>query len=277
MKFSLEAAWKDATRLLRDNFGLLAVIAGVFYFLPYTAALLWIPGLAELTMGQFDPTSEAMQAMVNTMFADYWWLLVVLGLVQSIGVLAMLALLQRRANPTVGEAIQTGARSVLSYIGVQILQALLIALVFFLLIGLPIAAGAGAVAALTGIVAIAVTFYILTKLSLTAPVIAIDGIRNPIEAVTRSWQLTKGNSIRLFAYYVLLFIAYAVISLLVSLAFALLFALGGSGAQEFGQTISAGLMSTVLIIIFAAVLAAVHLQLTRMRAAPVEKTGADAG
>ena len=98
MKFSLEAAWKDATRLLRDNFGLLAVIAGVFYFLPYTAALLWIPGLAELTMGQFDPTSEAMQAMVNTMFADYWWLLVVLGLVQSIGVLAMLALLPRWAK-----------------------------------------------------------------------------------------------------------------------------------------------------------------------------------
>ncbi|MBL4858488.1 MAG: hypothetical protein JKY36_04730, partial [Erythrobacter sp.] len=94
MKFDLDTAWKDTTRLLRDNFSLLAVVAGVFYFIPYAAALLWIPGLADLTMGQFDPSSPETEAMANEMFAGYWWALVLLGIVQGIGLLAMLALLK---------------------------------------------------------------------------------------------------------------------------------------------------------------------------------------
>ena len=32
-----------------------------------------------------------------------------------------------------------------------------------------------------------------------APVIAIEEVRNPIAAITRSWRLTKGNSLRIFA------------------------------------------------------------------------------
>ena len=32
MKFNLDTAWKDASRLLSRNLGLLAVVAGVFFF-----------------------------------------------------------------------------------------------------------------------------------------------------------------------------------------------------------------------------------------------------
>lgn len=272
MKFDLDTAWKDTTRLLRDNFTLLAIVAGVFYFIPYAAALLWIPGLAELTMGQFDPTSADMEAMANEMFAGYWWALVLLGILQGIGLLAMLALLRRRANPTVGQAITTGGKSVLSYIGAQLMQAIALGIVVFLLIGIPMASGVIPLAIIGGIAGAVVVLYLLTKLSIAAPVIAIDGELNPLNALTRSWRLTKGNSLRLFFFYFLLILAYIVISTIVSMVFALIFAMGGAEAQSFGQAISASLMNALLALFFACVLAAIHTQLSRLHGAQDSQT-----
>ncbi|MBX7459618.1 glycerophosphoryl diester phosphodiesterase membrane domain-containing protein [Qipengyuania huizhouensis] len=274
MKFDLDTAWKDTTRLLRDNFSLLAVVAGVFYFIPYAAALLWIPGLAELTMGQFDPSSPETEAMANEMFAGYWWALVLLGIVQGIGLLAMLALLKRRASPTVGQAISAGGKSVLSYIAAQLLQAVILAIVIFLLIGLPVASGLTPLAIIGGIAGLVVVAYVLTKLSIAAPIIAIDGQLNPVSALTRSWHLTKGNSVRLFFFYFLLLVAYIVISTIVSMVFALLFAMGGAEVQSFGQAISASLMNALLALFFAGVLAAIHTQLTRLHSTSADRNTA---
>lgn len=274
MKFDLDTAWKDTTRLLLDNFSLLAVVAGVFYFIPYAAALLWIPGLAELTMGQFDPSSPETEAMANEMFAGYWWALVLLGIVQGIGLLAMLALLKRRASPTVGQAISAGGKSVLSYIAAQLLQAVILAIVIFLLIGLPVASGLTPLAIIGGIAGLVVVAYVLTKLSIAAPIIAIDGQLNPVAALTRSWHLTKGNSVRLFFFYFLLLVAYIVISTIVSMVFALLFAMGGAEVQSFGQAISASLMNALLALFFAGVLAAIHTQLTRLHSTSADRNTA---
>lgn len=274
MKFDLDTAWKDTTRLLRDNFSLLAVVAGVFYFIPYAAALLWIPGLAELTMGQFDPSSPETEAMANEMFAGYWWALVLLGIVQGIGLLAMLALLKKRASPTVGQAISAGGKSVLSYIAAQLLQAVILAIVIFLLIGLPVASGLTPLAIIGGIAGLVVVAYVLTKLSIAAPIIAIDGQLNPVAALTRSWHLTKGNSVRLFFFYFLLLVAYIVISTIVSMVFALLFAMGGAEVQSFGQAISASLMNALLALFFAGVLAAIHTQLTRLHSTSADRNTA---
>ena len=43
MKFNLDTAWKDASRLLSRNLGLLAVVAGVFFFLPYAGVAMALP------------------------------------------------------------------------------------------------------------------------------------------------------------------------------------------------------------------------------------------
>ena len=264
MKFDLDTAWKDTTRLLRDNFGLLAVVAGVFYFLPYLMALLWVPGLMELTAGQFDPNSDAMQAMMNEMMTDYWWALLLLGIVQGIGFLAMLALLGRRTNPTVGEALQTGAKSVPSYLAATLLTGFAIALVVIVLIAIPLAIGSSALAVLGGILALVASLYLFTKFALVGPVIGIEQVLNPVAALGRSWRLTKGNSVRLFFFFALLFIAFAVISALVGMVFSLVFALGGLEAQDFGTAFSSSLMNAVLAVFFSAVLAAALMQLVRL-------------
>lgn len=265
MKFDLDTAWKDTTRLVRDNFGLLAIIAGLFYFLPWFAASLWVPGLAEITGGQFDPNNPAMEAMANELVYGYWWALLLVGLIQGIGFIAMLALLRRRASPTVAEAIQIGAKSVLSYLAASLLTGLIIGLVIILLVSLPAALGATALAVVGGILALVVSLYLFTKFSLASPVIAIEGVLNPITALGRSWKLSKGSSIRLFFFYALLIIAYAVISMLVGFVFSLIFALGGAEAQDFGTAFSSSLMNAVFAVLFAGVLAAILMQLSRLR------------
>ena len=111
MKFNLDTAWKDATGLLSRNFGLLAVVAGVFFFLPNAGMTIAIPEMQELTKAQSSGNFEIMMAAVQDLYMEYWWAFLILAIVQGIGVLAMLALVRRRANPTVGEALGSGVRS----------------------------------------------------------------------------------------------------------------------------------------------------------------------
>ena len=135
MKFDLDTAWKDTTGLLSRNRGLLAVIAGVFFFLPYAALAIALPEMGDLEAAQASGNLDAMMGAINDLYASYWWVYLILAIVQGIGLLAMLALVRRRANPTVGEALSTGVKSVPTYIAAQLLQTALFAIVAGLLIG----------------------------------------------------------------------------------------------------------------------------------------------
>ncbi len=272
MKFDLDTAWKDTTRLLRDNFGLLAVVAGVFYFLPYIAALLWIPTYSDLIAGRIEPNNPAFEGRVMAMLADYWWAILLLTVVQAIGFLGMLALLRRRASPTVGEALKMGARGVASYLVASLLMGFVIGIVLMVAVLPGSASGLAILTVIGAIAAIIATLYLLTKFSIIAPVIAIDDVLNPVAALQRSWQLTKGSSVRLFFFYALLVIAYFVIASVASMLFSLLFALGGAEAQTFGQAFGASLMNALFAILFAGVLAAVYEQLNRLNAPPAKET-----
>ena len=84
---------------------------------------------------------------------------------------------------------------------------------------------------------------------------------NPITALARSWKLTKGNSLRLFALYVLLVIAVLVLSLVLGMVFAL-FGVLGETIGLLATAIGGGLVSMAFTTIMLAVLAAVHRQLT---------------
>ncbi|MFW2350784.1 glycerophosphoryl diester phosphodiesterase membrane domain-containing protein [Qipengyuania sp.] len=268
MKFDLDTAWKDATGLLSRNFGLLAVIAGVFFFLPYAGITLALPEVADLQKAQATGNPDTMMAAVTELYVGYWWVFLILALVQGAGLLAMLALVRRRANPTVGEALATGARSVPSYIAAQLMQSALIAIVAMLLVGLGAVTGLQLLAALGGVIAFVVICYIVTKLSLAAPVIAIEGELNPIRALRRSWSLTRGNSVRLFAFYLLLLIAFIVLSAVLSLVFGLGFALFGEQAALLGEAVMSGFVNATMIVIVVCVLAAVHTQLNRLARGP---------
>lgn len=273
MKFDMSAAWNEAVRLISANRQVIAIVAGVFFFLPYLAfMLLFMNQMTALEAAQADnPDPEAVMAAMMGFYSDIWWVILLMWVIQGIGMLGLLALLSDRSRPTVGAALSTAVKLILTYVGAQ----LLLSAVFGLLILVPIAVGAGASLAaglVLGLVAIIALFYLFTKFALTPVVIAIEREANPIAAMSRSWKLTKGNSVRVFFFIVLLIIAVMVVGGVVSMVVGLLLALGGPETALIGQALVSGLVNAVFYVIFLGVLAATYRQLAGTSGERVRET-----
>jgi len=104
----------------------------------------------------------------------------------------------------------------------------------------------------------------MTKTSLTAPVIVIDGLRNPIRALGRSWSLTKGNSLRLFGFYFLVFLAFIVIMIVISMIVGLvaMVALGAGMVSQIANGVLSGFAGALMVVYFVAIIASAHRQLS---------------
>lgn len=266
MKFDYDKAWRETMSLLKANAGLLAVIAGVFFFLPYVALMVGLPGINAIVQPDPAASPDAMMGAMMDFYRTWWWLLLIVAILQGIGMLAMLALLRRRANPTVGEALTTGAKAVIPYICAQLLASFAIAALVLLLVGGVSLTGSTALMVLAGIAAFVLVLYAFTKLSMVAPVIAIDETLNPIAALRQSWALTKGNSVRLFFFYALILVAFAIAGAVLSAVLNLGFALSGEQVALFGAAVVSATLNAALVLLFVGVLAAVHSQLVRLRA-----------
>ena len=273
MKFDMGAAWNEAVRLIAANRQVITIVAGVFFFLPYLAfMLLFMNQMEALQAAQTaSANSEAMSDAMMTFYSEVWWVILLLAVIQGIGMLGLLSLLSDRTRPTVGHALSTGVKLFLPYIGAQ----LLISVILGLLILVPIAVGAGAsvtAGVVLGVIAVVAFFYLFTKFILTPVVIALERQVNPIAALGRSWQLTKGNSVRIFLFIVLLVIAVMIVGAVFSMILGLLFALAGSEAALIGQALTSGLVNAVFYVIFLAVLAAIYRQLAGTSAETVRET-----
>ncbi|MFN6935735.1 MAG: glycerophosphoryl diester phosphodiesterase membrane domain-containing protein [Tsuneonella sp.] len=263
MKFDMSAAWNEATRMMAANRDVLLVVAGVFFFLPYVAFMLMFTNeMAALEAAQgANPDPKALGEAMMGFYGSIWWMILLMAVIQGVGMLGLLALLSDRARPTVGEALGIGLKLLLPYLGAQIL----LSAVYGLLVLVPFAVGAGtsvAIGVVLGIVAFVLLFYLFTKFLLVSPVIAIERVANPIAALGRSWRLTKGNSLRLFGFVVLLLVALMVVGGVVSMVLGLVLALAGDEVSRIGNAIVSGLVNGVFYVVFLAVLAAMHRQLS---------------
>jgi hypothetical protein len=252
MKFDMGAAWNAATALIGRNRNVIAIVAGVFFFLPYFAISMFLPTqIAPDVSASADP--EVMLAAMVAIYAEIWWAILPASIIQGIGTLALLKLLTDRARPTVGEALKTGAIAFPSYAVANILSAVAIgAAVLLPVLLLP----------LMILLALPVILYLLVKFSLIMPVIAIEGVLNPINALARSWRLTKGNSFRLLLFYFLLLVALLVVTGLANMVLTLIFAAIGGQAELIGNAAATSLINALFSVIVLAVLAGVHRQLT---------------
>ena len=262
-KLDMGQAWNQAVSLLSANFKVVAIVAGVFFFLPNLIGALVLPQASEieaLTGGAQPEDPEAMLQMLADLYAGVWWVFIPLTLVQAVGMIGLLALLGHRDRPTVGEALTFGLKSLLTYIGAQLLSGIIMVCVLLL----PIALGAmisPGVAALLGFVGAVALVYVWVKFLLTSPVIAIEREMNPITALQRSWQLTKGNSLRLFAFFLLLVIVLIVVTAIAGMVFSL-FTLMGDQVGLFANAIGGSLINMAVVSVMLAVLAAIYRQLT---------------
>lgn len=264
MKFDLDIAWKDTARLFGDNFSLLAVLAGVFYFLPNAVFTLAIPDLSEMSSIPADANPEAIQTIFIDLFINYWWALLLTVIIQGIGAIAMLALLGNKARHTVGDAISVGAKSFPTYIAVNLVQGFVIGFGFAVLVTIGALTRLGFVVFLLSMIGVVAATYVMTKFSMTAPIIANEGTLNPFRALSNSWRLTKGNSFRIFGFFLLILVVAIVVSIFLSMIVGLLFSLGDGDTMAFGQTILSSLLSGLGAMVFASLSTAMYLQLRRL-------------
>ena len=145
------------------------------------------------------------------------------------------------------------------YIGSQLIAGFGAGLL--LIIPLALMAVSPAAGALLLIAAIVGLIYLMTKFALVSPVLMIDRQRNPVAALRRSWQLTRGNSLRLFLFIFLIALAVTVAFIVVSMIAGLIFALFGPEGALIGNGLVAALLNAAWAVLILAALAAVHRQL----------------
>jgi Membrane domain of glycerophosphoryl diester phosphodiesterase len=265
-KLDMGKAWTEATGLIVANRDTLGAIAGLFFFVPSLAIALFAPELASSQSpapAGTDP-QVAMQAMMDQLtqaYAANWPLVAAATLLQFIGSLSLLALLSDRAHPTVREALKSGLAGLLPYLAALLLNAFGAGLLAGLPFAVLAALGSPAAAVLGLLVMLVIILYVMVKFILIAPVIAIEGERNPIAAMQRSWRLTKGNSFHIAVFVLLLFFTIGIIAALVTGIIGLaLSALGSQVASIGGGMVNAAINAGVGVI-FMAVFAAIHRQL----------------
>lgn len=264
MKFDLNAAWDQAVRLMGANREVLLVLGGVFFFLPFVlfSLLVPVPDFATVA-GPGGENRAALQAALNGFFRDYWWAILLLALVTSAGAIAVMAVIGDPARPTVLTAMARGGASLPTNFAAQVLSSFATSLVLFVATFVGALTGSTGVAATLSLFALPVIVWLMTRWSLSGPVIAIERTLNPFAALRRSWRLTAGSGLRLLAFYVLLFAAFFVIWNVIGLAIRLLTALPGPEVAGVLGALLSGLVTTVLLLIVYAVLASIHRQFAR--------------
>lgn len=266
MQFDSNRAWREATAMANANRDVLLAVAGVFFLLPGFASVLFLSDFQADMMANFGNPAAAERIMAG-MTGPVVAFGLVSFLLQSLGYLAMLALLTDKARPTVAQAISGAVKALPTLIGAALLffGGYLMAVLIFTLFAGAIGAisGLAALAAVLVVVLIAGMVYVMIKLSLILPVIVVEGLRNPMAALLRSWQLTKSNSLRLFVFYLLLTIAYFVLTIVITIvAMAPVALIAGQGKVSlvFGGLVS-GIIGAAASALLTAIFASIHRQL----------------
>ncbi len=264
MTFDLDTAWRDARRYLTENAGLLAIMGGIFVFLPYAAVMVLMPLAADMPQipegANFNVTMEAL----NTFYGEVWWMLLLVSIIVTVGQLAMLALLGRKPHPTVGEAIGIGAKAILPAWLAFLLQTLAINFIVLAIILVATALGSPPFLFVATVLALVLAIYLFIRLSLVLPIAAVEGNLNPVQMLTNSWKRTKGHGLRLMSFFLLVGIAAIIVAMVFTMVAGLILSLfGASVAEAIGVILSAAVMAA-LIVLFTAVLAAAYAQLRRL-------------
>jgi len=263
-KLDMGRAWTQATAMVGANRDLVGVLAGLFLFLPLFVLLIALLGTGiDVGPAGAEPDPEPIAEQINALLLANRWLLLLAGIGQICASIAILALLGDPGRPTVREVLARVPRLLLPVLGAQLLVGALTQLPSLLARLLPELAQAA-----LSLVILPVTLYLTVKFSLTVAVIVLARQHNPIEAMRRSWQLTRANSFRLFAFFAMLVFVGLVIGLVLSLVVGLVFAAFGDRVALFGNAAFYALLMTVFTTLGYGLSVAIYRQLSQ---SPVDR------
>jgi len=251
-------AWKTATRLVSTNRDMLLAIAGVFFLLPGLAFSVFVP---EPQMPPGTPPGEMMEIMAKA-WTSSMPLLIAVTLLQMAGTVTMLIVMTDPARPTVGQAIRRGFVALWPYVLAQIIVGGTLGMAFLVLVSLSALTGLQVIGAFVVIAAFVAMVWCSLRMALVAPVLAIEAERNPVQALRRSWALTRGNSGRLLAFFILAGLLFAVMyGLAMMLVGVVLVLTTGGGVQHVLTAAVSSALTSAALVYFIAMLAAVYRQL----------------
>jgi hypothetical protein len=260
-KLDMSKAWDSAMGMLSKNRELMLVLGGVFIFLPTMFVSFVTAGSAiDELAGQEQPSQAQLMEALNSFFAEFWWVLILTSLIQSVGLIAIIRTLGHNARPTVIEAISSAAKLAVTLILAEILTGM----AFMAVPALGYLVGGG-IGGLLTLAALPLVLYLLVKFWLVEPVIALEEQRNPLEAMRQSWAITRGNSARLLAFLALLMVAGFVIYSVAKMLLGLALSLGSEALQATGTNVLGAAASTVYYLIAGALVVAVYKQLSGHR------------
>lgn len=250
-KVSISRAWDESKRIIADNGSLLVTVALALFVLPGVVSDVVSPAAAP---GEFPKFG-------------YWTVISAIAvLIALVGQLAVIRL-ALGSRQTVGEAIGHGARRALPYIAASILWIFPFAVVgTFLargLMGEPDNLSGGAAIGL--LLLIALMLFVAIRMLMTAPVASSENV-GPLAILRRSWDLTRGNWLRLFGFFLIFLIAVLILMAAVGAV------VGVLAAAVFGKlepmTVGALLVSLVsqivgaaMSVVFMVMLARIYVQL----------------
>ncbi len=269
MKLDSNRAWKEASRNVSRNREAIVAVGGVFFLLPQLALALFFP--------QPEPAVGMSEAQIMELVQAYYLAtlpaLLPMVFCQALGTVTLLTLLSHVARPTVGEALRHSLSGVLTYLGAQIVLGLAIGFGGGLVLSL-LALGGGRALLVAGLLLVLVAVVaIVLRVSLSAAVVAIEGERNPMRALRRSWALTAGNGWRLFGFCALVFVAFLVIQMVVGIVVGIPLAmLGSSYAVQLGTALVSSLMNALMAVYLVAIVGAVHHQFAGVPAEQERRT-----
>jgi hypothetical protein len=270
MKFDSNLAWRQTSATVAANRDVLLPLAGVFFLLPRLLFSLFMP---EPPTGEGANPAE----MVNQAQAFYLQILpwaIPLMLFQAAGTLAILTLFTDTRRPTVAEAIKLGAKGVLPYLLSQILFGIALSLVLGVFVGITIAIiRTGPAVVVVVIAAIAAAIAASVRVILVAPVIAVEHSYNPVNALRRSWELTRGNALRIALFLALIVIvALVALGAITAVTGSLAALAGGKEAARIASGVVSATIAAVLAVYISAILAAIHRQLAGPSMADISST-----
>jgi hypothetical protein len=237
MKLSYSEVWADTVGMLRENLAIIAALAGVFLFLPtlLTAYLLPPPD-------QVQDLREFWNLMAEYWTSNWHWFLLA-QIVNMVGAISILLLLLGPRGATVG-AVIAAALAILPFF-------FLASLIANLIIGLGL------------ILLIVPGLYLLGRLCLTGASVVAEGHRNPIAAITRSFELSKGNGWAVLGLVLIVGIAGAIVAAVIGMLLGIIFQIvaGDDLAMLLAKIVEA-LCSAALSALIVVLLAAIYRRLS---------------
>lgn len=185
MRYSYNQVWQDTAAMLRADASLLAALAGAFMLLPSLLIGYALP----------QPTSPTPASLYAWYEAHIGWL-TLSSLVTMAGTIAIYLLLLGAQRLTVGAAIVAALALLPFYFLATLLSSLMI--------------GAGVV------LLVVPGLYLYGRLAPIGPVVVAEGRRNPIDAIRRAFELTRGTGWRNLGIILLVFVAAGVVALAIT-------------------------------------------------------------